>query len=401
MSHPGLALTRPYPFARLRKLFAGIEPAAGKLAPISLGIGEPRHPLPECIRRAVEDNIGAMSHYPTTGGTPALKQAVAGWCQRRYGTTLDPDTQILPCLGSREALFCFVQSHVDTTRSGGKPVVVIPSPFYQIYEGAAFMAGAEPVYLPLTRENNFEIDLSELDEATLARTQIVFVCSPGNPTGKVVTLEGWKRLFEASAKYGFVIASDECYSEIYLEEGKAPLGALTAAKMLGLENFKNLIVFQSLSKRSNAPGMRSGFMAGDASLIKDLLLYRTYHGSAMNPMVQAASIAAWNDEEHVIENRRLYKEKFAAAQPVINSVIDAPQTEASFYLWAKLPGSDEDFARDLYAAKGVTVLPGSYLSRPCAGGLNPGAGFVRIALVAEPAEVLEAAHRIADFCGQH
>lgn len=394
MSHTGLSLTRPYPFTRLRALFAGIDPAACGKRPISLGIGEPQHPMPECITRAFAADIGLMGHYPTTAGTPALRQTIAAWCARRYGVDIDWATQIVPCLGSREALFSFVQSRIDTGR--GKPVVVIPSPFYQIYEGATLLAGAEPVYLPLTAGNGFSMDLTQLDEATLARTQIVFVCSPGNPTGKVTTYEEWKTLFALSQRYGFTIACDECYSEIYLDEARPPLGGLTAAKRYGNLEFKNLVVFQSLSKRSNAPGMRSGFVAGDAALMKDFLLYRTYHGSAMNPTVQAASIAAWNDEDHVRANRELYRQKFACARPVIDSVIDAPQTDASFYLWAKVDGDDEAFARGLYQDQALTVLPGSYLSRPCCG-INPGAGYVRIALVAEPAEVLEAAQRIVEF----
>ncbi|MDO4937598.1 MAG: succinyldiaminopimelate transaminase, partial [Sutterellaceae bacterium] len=342
MSHIGLEQTRPYPFTRLKSLFAGINPGDGVKKHISLGIGEPMHPLPECIRQAFVDNLGAMSHYPSTTGMPELREAIARWCARRYAVELNPATQIVPCLGSREALFSLVQSLIDTRKSlPAKPAVVMPSPFYQIYEGAAFMAGAEAHYLPLTKENNFTMDLASVGEEVLARTQLVFVCSPGNPTGKTLGLSDWKVLFELSAKYGFTIASDECYSEIYLDETKPPLGALTAAKMLGIDDFKNIVVFQSLSKRSNAPGMRSGFVAGDAAIMKDFILYRTYHGSAMNPTVQLASIAAWNDETHVLENRNLYRQKFAVAQPVIDSVLEAPVSDASFYLWAKVPGDDQ------------------------------------------------------------
>ena len=395
MTNPGLLLTRPYPFARLRKLFEGIEPAAGKLKPISLGIGEPQHPLPECIRKAVTDNLDMMSHYPGTSGTAALREAIARWCVLRYGAQLDASTQILPVLGSREALFSFTQSHINAS-GAQKPVALIPCPFYQIYEGASLLAGAEPVYMPLSARNGFLPDFSCVPESVLARTQVVFVCSPGNPTGSVMKLENWKELFELSDRYGFAIVSDECYSEIYFEEGQAPLGALSAAKLLGRDDFKNIIIMQSLSKRSNAPGMRSGFVAGDAALIKPFLLYRTYHGSAMNPTVQAASIAAWSDEAHVVENRRLYREKFAAAQPVVNSALEAPMPEASFYLWTKVPGDDTIFARELYRKMGVTVLPGSYLSHDLKEG-NPGTGYVRIAFVAEPSEALEAAERIAEF----
>ena len=395
MSHVGLQLTRPYPFARLKKLFEGIAPAGGRLPHISLGMGEPRHPLPACIAEAVAANIGSMSKYPATNGSKELREAISAWCLRRYGAAVNPDSQLLPVLGSREALFSFVQSHVDTSRA--RPAAIIPSPFYQIYEGAAFMAGAEPVYLPLTPENNFTFDPTILDKSVLSRTQVLFVCSPGNPTGKTLGLSDWKKLFELSDKYGFAIAADECYSEIYPDEARPPMGALTAAVLLGRTDYKNIIVFQSLSKRSNAPGMRSGFVAGDAALIKPYLLYRTYHGSAMNPLVQAASIAAWSDEEHVRHNRALYREKFAVAHPVIDSVLEAPLPEASFYLWARVPESDEAFARELYREQALTVLPGSYLSRECAGGLNPGEGFVRIALVAEPDEVREAVTRLQAF----
>lgn len=400
MPNPGLSLTRPYPFARLRKLFEGIVPADGKLKPISLGIGEPCHPIPQCIRDAIGANIGRMSSYPATAGDIALREAIAAWCARRYSFVLDPATQILPVLGSREALFSLVQCVVDPTAAGGAKVVM-PVPFYQIYEGSAFLAGAEPVYLPLTKENGFKLDLTALSPETLAQTQLVFVCSPGNPTGSVFDLEDWKKLFELSDRYGFVIASDECYSEIYFEEGKAPIGAMTAAKALGRADLKNIVVLNSLSKRSNAPGMRSGFVAGDRNLIKKFLLYRTYHGSAMNPMIQAASIAAWSDEAHVVENRRLYREKFAVAQPILNSVLEAPMPQAAFYLWTNVAGDDEAFARDLYKEQGITVLPGSYLSRDVlfADGstMNPGAGYVRIALVAEPERIEEASLRIKDF----
>lgn len=403
MPNPGLALTRPYPFARLRKLFEGIAPAGGRLDPISLGIGEPCHPTPECIKKAIVDNIASMSAYPATGGSAALREAIADWCGRRYGLRPDPASQVLPVLGSREALFSLVQCVVDPTAAGGA-AVVMPVPFYQVYEGAAFLAGASPVYLPLTRENGYKPDLSSLSEETLARTQLMFVCSPDNPTGSVLELEDWKKLFALSDRFGFVIASDECYSEIYFEEGHAPMGAMTAAKACGRDDLKNIVVLNSLSKRSNAPGMRSGFVAGDARIIKDFLLYRTYHGSAMNPMIQAASIAAWHDEAHVVENRRLYKAKFDAAQPLLNEVIDAPMPQASFYLWADVAGDDEVFARELYRETGVTVLPGSYLSRDVAVGdqtINPGVGYVRIALVAEPERIVEAVDRIRGFVHAH
>ncbi len=394
MSHIGLSLTRPYPFARLRALFDGITPAQGKLTPISLGIGEPRHAMPECLKEALIRSLDSMSRYPSTAGSPELKETIAAWCAGRYGVDLDPSRHIVPCLGSREALFSFVQSLIDTSKPD--PTIIIPSPFYQIYEGAAFMAGAKAHYIPLTAQNRFVPDFSAVSEEILRNTQMVYVCSPGNPTGNVLTLEDWKVIFELSDKYDFVVASDECYSEIYPDEAHPPLGALTAAKLLGRDDFKNLVIFQSLSKRSNAPGMRSGFVAGDAALMKDYLLYRTYHGSAMNPAVQAASIAAWSDEEHVRHNRDLYRMKFAVAHPVIQSVLDAPMSDASFYLWARVPGDDQIFTRELYRTQGVTVLPGTYLSRQC-DGVDPGAGYVRIALVAEPEVILEAAQRIRTF----
>lgn len=400
MPNPGLSLTRPYPFTRLRKLFEGIAPAQGRLEPISLGIGEPCHPLPACIRETVCSNISRMSSYPGTAGEIALREAISEWCFRRYGLAPDPIAEVLPVLGSREALFSLAQCVLDPTAEGGADVVM-PVPFYQIYEGSAFLAGARPVYVPLVRENGFKLNLSALSEETLARAQLVYVCSPNNPTGSVMELEDWKTLFELSDRYGFVIASDECYSEIYFEEGRAPAGALTAAKAFGRTDLRNLVVLNSLSKRSNAPGMRSGFVAGDRNIIKSFLLYRTYHGSAMNPMIQATSIAAWKDEAHVVENRRLYREKFAVAQPILAEVLDAPMPQASFYLWVGVGGNDETFARDLYREEGITVLPGSYLSRDiaCADGTttNPGAGYVRIALVAEPERIEEAALRIKRF----
>lgn len=314
MPNPGLSRTRPYPFARLRKLFEGIVPAEGKLEPISLGIGEPCHPIPQCICDAIAQNVSLMSSYPGTAGSPALREAISAWCERRYGLAPDPATEILPVLGTREALFSLVQCLVDPTVKGGAKVVM-PVPFYQIYEGATFLAGADPVYLPLTRENGYKLDLSVLSPDTLSQTQLVYICSPGNPTGSVFDLDDWNKLFALSDRYGFVIASDECYSEIYFEEGNAPIGAMTAAKACGRTDLKNIIVLNSLSKRSNAPGLRSGFVAGDRSLIASYLLYRTYHGSAMNPMIQAASIAAWNDEAHVVENRRLYRENLPSRNP--------------------------------------------------------------------------------------
>ena len=394
-----LNLLQPYPFERLRVLFDGVSPAPTgelRLHEIKLSIGEPQHDTPAFIKEAVTANLAGLASYPSTQGIAALREAIGAWITRRYSVPMpNIATQILPVNGSREALFAFAQAVIDRTRPN--PLVVCPNPFYQIYEGAALLAGAKPVFLNTLAENNFELNFASLPDSTWADTQMTYVCTPGNPTGKVMSLATWQKLFELSDRYGFVIASDECYSEIYFEEGKAPLAALSAAVQLGRPDYRNLIVFSSLSKRSNVPGMRAGFVAGDAALIKQFLLYRTYHGSAMSPMVQAASIAAWNDEAHVIENRRLYAEKFAAVTPLIAPYLPCSVPDAGFYLWAQTPGSDTDFARDLYHQQNVVVLPGSYLARE-SNGVNPGAGFVRIALVPSLEDCLEAARRIGEFC---
>ncbi|KQP19131.1 succinyldiaminopimelate transaminase [Pseudorhodoferax sp. Leaf265] len=399
--NPLLARLQPYPFERLRQLFAGVTPPPG-LRPISLGIGEPKHPTPPFIQAALAGDLReGLAGYPPTAGTPALRAAFTGWLQRRYGLALDAATQVLPVNGSREALFAFAQTVVDPTRPGA--TVVCPNPFYQIYEGAALLAGAEPYYAPSDPQRNFAVDWDSVPEAVWARTQLLYVCSPGNPTGAVMPLDEWRKLFELSDRHGFVIASDECYSEIYFGD-IPPLGGLEAAAQLGRGDLRNIVAFTSLSKRSNVPGMRSGFVAGDAALIQQYLLYRTYHGSAMSPVVQTASIAAWNDEAHVRANRALYREKFAAVTPLLSEVMDVRLPDASFYLWAGVPlrpgeaaeGSDARFARELLAQYNVTVLPGSYLAREAAG-LNPGQGRVRMALVAETAECVEAAQRIVQF----
>ena len=393
--NPLLAKLQPYPFERLRALFAGVTPSAAH-RPISLGIGEPRHPTPPFIQDSMLGALSGLAVYPATGGEPRLREACAGWLQRRYGLTLDPTRQILPVNGSREALFAFAQTVIDPKRdAAGDAVVVCPNPFYQIYEGAALLAGATPWYAPSDPARNFAVDWDRVPPEVWARTQLVYVCSPGNPTGAVMPLEEWAKIFALSDRYGFTIASDECYSEIYFRD-EPPLGGLEAASRLGRTGFERLVAFTSLSKRSNVPGLRSGFVAGDAAILQKFLLYRTYHGSAMSPVVQAASIAAWNDEAHVVENRALYRQKFAEVTPLLASVMDVRLPDAGFYLWAGVAGSDESFARDLLAQYNVTVLPGSYLARESQG-LNPGAGRIRMALVADTAECLEAAQRIVQF----
>jgi N-succinyldiaminopimelate aminotransferase len=342
-----------------------------------------------------------LSAYPATAGEPALRKACAAWLQTRYGLTLDPVAQVLPVNGSREALFALTQTVIDPSRL--EPTVVSPNPFYQIYEGAALLSGAQLHYVASDPARNFANDWDSVSAEVWARTQLLFVCSPGNPTGAVMPLSEWSKLFELSDKYGFVIASDECYSEIYFRE-EAPLGGLEAAHQLGRTDFKRLIAFTSLSKRSNVPGLRSGFVAGDAAVIKPFLLYRTYHGSAMSPIVQAASVAAWGDEAHVVDNRNQYRTKFAQVTPVLAEVLDVKLPDASFYLWAGVPagweGDDAAFSRALYEAEHVTVLPGSFLARDFKGG-NPGKGRIRMALVAESAECVEAAERIARFVRAH
>ncbi|MDD2691551.1 MAG: succinyldiaminopimelate transaminase [Simplicispira sp.] len=394
--NPLLSRLQPYPFERLRQLFASVTPPA-HLSPISLGMGEPRHATPAFIKDALVAGLGGLASYPATAGEPRLREAFTGWIARRYGLALDPATQVLPVNGSREALFAFAQTTIDPTREGA--VVVCPNPFYQIYEGAALLSGATPYYAPSDPARNFAVDWDSVPEAVWQRTQLLFVCSPGNPTGAVMPLPEWEKLFALSDRHGFVIASDECYSEIYFRD-EPPLGGLEAAARLGRSDFKNLVSFTSLSKRSNVPGLRSGFVAGDAALLKAYLLYRTYHGSAMGPAVQAASIAAWNDEQHVIDNRAQYRQKFAQVTPLLERVMPVSLPDAGFYLWAQVPEhlgmSDTDFARQLLAQYNVTVLPGSYLARE-AHGANPGAQRVRMALVAETAECLEAAQRIVQF----
>ena len=393
--NPRLDLLQPYPFEKLRQLFAGVTPPAG-LKEIKLSIGEPQHETPAFIKEALTANLAGLANYPTTQGSDALRQAIAAWVARRYGIPApDAATQIVPVNGSREALFAFAQAVIDGAKAGA--TVICPNPFYQIYEGAALLAGAEPLFLNTLPAHGYTMDFGVVPEPTFQRTQLVYVCSPGNPTGKVMSLDDWAQLFELSDRHGFVIASDECYSEIYFDEARPPLGGLEAAVKLGRSDYRNLVMFSSLSKRSNVPGLRSGFVAGDAAIIRQFLLYRTYHGGAMNPAVQGASIAAWNDEAHVRENRRLYAEKFDQVTPIVARHLETAVPDAGFYLWAKTPIPDTDFARELHRQYNVTVLPGSFLARE-SGGINPGAGYVRIALVAGLDDCLEAAQRIAAFC---
>jgi N-succinyldiaminopimelate aminotransferase len=391
--NPLLERLHPYPFERLRALTVDITPNP-RFRPISLGIGEPRHPTPEFIRQALLENLGGLAHYPATAGEPVLRNAIAAWVERRYGVALDAAAQVLPVNGSREALFALAQTVVDPTRPHA--TVACPNPFYQIYEGAALLAGAKTVYINSDPARRFALGWDTVPATVWEATQLLYVCSPGNPTGAVMPLDEWKRLFELSDRYGFVIASDECYSEIYFRD-EPPLGSLDAAAQLGRHDFRNLVAFTSLSKRSNVPGLRSGFVAGDATILKSFLLYRTYHGSAMNPAVQRASAVAWADEAHVVANRQQYRDKFARVTPLLAGVLDVALPDAGFYLWAKVPGGDDiGYARGLLAQYNVTVLPGSLLARE-AHGVNPGTGRIRLALVAESAECLEAAQRIVAY----
>ncbi len=393
--NPDLNKLQPYPFQKLAALFREVTPNPDYRA-ISLSIGEPKHDTPEFIREAIAKNLAGLASYPTTAGSDALRNTIADWLKKRYDIPApDFKTQVLPVNGSREALFAFAQAVIDKSRA--EPAVVCPNPFYQIYEGAAFLAGATPYFLNTVPQDNYALNFSHLSEEIWQRTQLIYVCSPGNPTGRVIPIEEWKTLFEMSDRYGFVIASDECYSEIYFDQ--APLGALQAARQLGRDDYKNLVVFSSLSKRSNVPGMRSGFVAGDARIIEKFALYRTYHGSAMNPVIQAASICAWNDEDHVAENRRLYREKFTRVMEILSPVLPVVLPDAAFYLWVRTPIDDAAFAQALYRDYNVTVLPGSFLARSSEG-LNPGANFVRLALVAGTEETVEAAKRIAQYCNE-
>jgi N-succinyldiaminopimelate aminotransferase len=386
---------QPYPFEKLRALLGSVQPAADK-SPIALSIGEPKHRSPAFVAEALAANLDQLAVYPSTLGIPALREAIANWCGRRFGLpagVLDPARHVLPVNGTREALFAFTQAVVQRGVDG---LVVSPNPFYQIYEGAALLAGAQPHYLACLEEHGFNPDFDAVSDEVWQRCQILFLCSPGNPTGALIPLPTLKKLIALADKFDFVIAADECYSELYFDEGNPPAGLLTACAELERHDFKRCVVFHSLSKRSNLPGLRSGFVAGDADILKSFLLYRTYHGCAMPVQTQLASVAAWNDEAHVKANRDLYREKFDAVLAILDGVLDVQRPDGGFYLWAKTPIDDETFTRELFAREHVTVVPGSYLSRAVDGN-NPGAGRVRMALVAPLAECVAAAERIRDF----
>ncbi|WP_416422840.1 succinyldiaminopimelate transaminase [Pseudomonas sp. App30] len=389
---------QPYPFEKLRKLLGAVTPNPGKRA-IALSIGEPKHRSPSFVAEALSANLDQMAVYPTTLGIPALREAIGTWCERRFNVPagwIDPARHVLPVNGTREALFAFTQTVVERSDDG---LVVSPNPFYQIYEGAALLAGATPHYLPCLDSNGFNPDFEAVSAETWDRCQILFLCSPGNPTGALVPMDTLKKLIALADKHDFVIAADECYSELYFDEQTPPPGLLSACVELGRSDFKRCVVFHSLSKRSNLPGLRSGFVAGDAEILKAFLLYRTYHGCAMPVQTQLASIAAWNDEVHVRANRALYREKFDAVLEILAPVLDVQRPDGSFYLWPKVPMDDAQFCQQLFEQQHVTVVPGSYLSRDV-DGVNPGAGRVRMALVAPLAECVEAAERIRDFVSQ-
>ncbi|SDH26654.1 succinyldiaminopimelate transaminase [Pseudomonas abietaniphila] len=386
---------QPYPFEKLRALLGSVTPNPDK-NPIALSIGEPKHTSPAFVAKALADNLAQMAVYPTTAGIPALREAIAQWCERRFSVPqgwLDAGKHVLPVNGTREALFAFTQTVVNRSDDA---LVVSPNPFYQIYEGAAFLAGAKPHYLPCLAEHGFNPDFDAVPAAIWKRCQILFLCSPGNPTGALIPVETLKKLIALADEHDFVIAADECYSELYFDEGTPPPGLLSACVELGRKDFKRCVVFHSLSKRSNLPGLRSGFVAGDADILKAFLLYRTYHGCAMPVQTQLASIAAWSDEEHVRANRTLYREKFDAVLDILSPVMDVQRPDGGFYLWPSVGGDDAQFCRDLFVNEHVTVVPGSYLSRDV-DGFNPGAGRVRMALVAPLAECVEAAERIREF----
>jgi N-succinyldiaminopimelate aminotransferase len=393
--NPDLANLQPYPFQKITELKKGITPADKPM--VSLAMGEPKHATPAIIIDALKDNLSGLANYPVTKGSDDLRIAIGNWLTRRFNlpdNSINPARHILPVNGTREALFAFAQAVID--RSTSNPSVLMPNPFYQIYEGAALLAGAKPVYLPCTAETNFVPDFDAVSAETWDDCQLIYLCSPGNPTGAVVQEEQIKQLLALAEKHDFIIASDECYSEIYLDESNPPVGLLEVAAKTGNTDFKRCVVFHSLSKRSNSPGLRSGFVAGDAGVLKEFLLYRTYHGCAMPPPTQAASIVAWNDEAHVLDNRDQYREKFVAVLDILSPLINVQKPDASFYLWADVGMDDEVFTQEIFEQENLNVVPGSYLSREV-DGVNPGRNRIRMALVAELDECIEAANRIASY----
>ncbi|MDH5601009.1 MAG: succinyldiaminopimelate transaminase [Gammaproteobacteria bacterium] len=395
--NPDLDKLHPYPFEKLATLKSGITPEAG-IDHIALSIGEPKHKAPEFVLENLSQQLHGVSAYPLTKGIPGLRQAITEWLTRRFNLpsdSLNHEQHVIPVNGTREALFAFAQAVIDRNAN---PLIVMPNPFYQIYEGAAYLSGAEPFYINTTADNNYLPDFDSVSDETWQRCQLLYICSPGNPTGAVIDKATLKKLISLAEKFDFIIASDECYSEIYFDEANPPVGLLDAAAGMGNTDYSRCVVFHSLSKRSNLPGLRSGFVAGDKDILNKFLKYRTYHGCAMPLHHQQASIKAWQDESHVEENRRIYQEKFTDVLKIISPVMDVKKPDASFYLWAKTPGSDQDFARDIFARQNMTVLPGSYLSRE-AHGINPGSQHVRMALVASYDECIEAAHRIRQFLG--
>lgn len=393
--NPDIQLLYSYPFEKLAALKAEVT-APNNKSHIALSIGEPKHPAPDFISEEIIQHLASISNYPKTAGLDVLRKTISDWLIQRYKlprTAINPKTQVLPVNGTREALFAFAQCVVDRAHA---PLVLMPNPFYQIYEGAALLAGAQPGYLNTTKSTGYLPDFSNVSAEVWRRCQLLYICSPGNPTGAVVDIDAYASLIQLADKYDFIIASDECYSELYFDESKPPTGLLEAAHHIGRDSFERCIVFHSLSKRSNVPGLRSGFVAGDAKIIAQFLKYRTYHGCAMPVATQHASVKAWQDEEHVQQNRRLYREKFSAVLEILQPVLEVSQPAASFYLWPKTPIDDTQFAQQLFATQNVTVLPGSFLSRT-ENGINPGVGYIRMALVAPLHECIDAAQRIRSF----
>lgn len=394
--NPDLLNLQPYPFEQLRQLFADLQPPADK-SHIALSIGEPKHPSPRFVMQALAENLDKLSNYPLTKGMPELRESIAGWLQRRFKLQgLDGESQVLPVNGTREGLFAFAQAVVT---AGPDALVLSPNPFYQIYEGAALLAGAQPVFINCNEDNGFLPDFDSVSDEQWQRCQLLFLCSPGNPTGAITPIAQLQQLIRLAQQHDFIIASDECYSEIYFDEDNPPPGLLQACAAMGEHDYRNCVVFHSLSKRSNLPGLRSGFVAGDADVLAKFLLYRTYHGCAMPPHHQVASVAAWDDEAHVVANRSLYREKFQAVIATLDGQLNVSLPDAGFYLWPKTPIPETDFARALYSEEHITVLPGSYLARE-AQGINPGRNRARMALVAELDQCVEAAQRMVHLLGR-